>query len=123
VGKLRVKRKGYHRKGYYIHKGGKRIYIPPTYIPPTTYYITDRGKKGRGKKLIPVKRGRLSKYGYATNKSAKERHKALRKAVQAYGALSVYRMLNAQVVLRKRTQPKQRRIFKADRDWVKRTFM
>jgi len=43
MGKLRV-----HRKGFYIKRGGKRIYIPPT-----TFYIKDRGAKGRGKKVIP----------------------------------------------------------------------
>jgi len=31
-------------------------------------------------------------------------------------------MLNAQVILRKRTQPKAREIFEADRDWVSQNY-
>jgi len=120
---LIVKRKGYWRKGYTITRNGKRIRIPRTYIPPTTYRIKDRGKKGRGRKIIKVKRGALSKYGYSTSKTAEARHRALAKAVKAYGAKKVWHMLHAQVILRKRIQRRVRKIFERDRDWVKRRYL
>ena len=118
--KLIVRRKGYRRKGFTIRRNGKLIRIPPAYIKPAVFKITDRGAPGRGKKIIKVKKGLLKAVGYSTKLSAKARHEALRKAIRRYGALKVFRMLHAQVVLRKRTQPKARRIFMQDRDYVKR---
>jgi len=78
------------------------------------------GKRGKGPKVIPIRRGRL--HPYSINKSARVRHRILAQKVRRYGATRVFQMLHAQVVLRKRTQPKARRIFKADRNWVKRRY-
>ena len=77
-----------------------------------------RRRTVRVTRVIPIERGKLSKFGYSTKKSDRARHAALNRAVEKYGALSVYRMLNAQVILRKRTQPKARRIFEEDREWI-----
>jgi len=104
--KVRVKATTYRRNGKIIHR---RAY---------TYRRKDLGKPGRGPKIIPIEKGKLSKFGYSTKKSERARHAALNKAVKEYGTLSVYRMLNAQVILRKRTQPKARKIFEADRNWI-----
>lgn len=75
-----------------------------------------------GKKIsrvrIPVEKGKLSKFGYSTRKSDVARHRALNKAVDEYGALSVYRKLSAQVILRKSRQPKAREVFEEDADWI-----
>jgi hypothetical protein len=78
-----------------------------------------------GRKLqvrIPIEKGKLSKFGYSTRKSDIARHRALNKAVDKYGALSVYRKLIAQVILRKSRQPKAREVFEEDRDWVAENF-
>jgi len=103
------------RRGFYIHRNGKRIYIPPT-----TYRIPDRGKRGRGKKVIPIREGKLAPYSIRL--SARVRHRILARKIRKFGALSVYRALMAQVILRKRIQRKARRIFKADALWVKRRY-
>jgi len=108
---VRVKPTTYRRNGKIIHRRGY------------TYRKKDVGKPGKGKKVIPIKKGKLSKFGYSTSKSERARHRALAKAVKKYGPLRVFRMLNAQVILRKRTQKKQRKIFEKDRDWVKQTYM
>jgi len=50
VRRLRVHRKGYHRRGY-TRKDGVRV--KACYVPPTTYYIKDRGAPGRGRKVLP----------------------------------------------------------------------
>lgn len=81
----------------------------------------DLGKPGIGPKLIPImEKGSLTKFGYSTEKAMGPRHEALEKAIRKYGALSVFRKLNAQVTLRKRTQPAARHVFQADADWVHR---
>jgi hypothetical protein len=79
-----------------------------------------------GKKIpqvrIPIEKGKLSKFGYSISKSDRARHTALNKAVDRYGALSVWRKLNAQVILRKSRQPKAREVFEEDADWVREQF-
>ena len=104
--KVRVKATTYKRNGKTIRR---KAY---------TYERKDVGKPGKGPKVIPIEKGKLSKFGYSTKKSERARHAALNKAVEEYGALSVYRALNAQVILRKRTQPEAREIFEADRDRI-----
>ena len=114
--RLKVSRSGYHRRGY-VRKGG--IKVKPTYVPPTTYEIKDIGTKGRGKKVVVIKRkGALKNLGYSTGTSSSQRHRALMKAFKKYSKPTVFKMLQAQVVLRKRTQPRARKVFVADRNWV-----
>jgi len=134
---LEVRRKGYTRKPYmrksYMKDvkpgpGVKMRRIPATHVEktkvsPTTFKIKDIGAPGRGRKIIPIKKGKLTKYGYSTSKSDTVRHRALRKADRAYGSVALFRMLQAQVIMRKRTQPKARKIFEEDRDWVKKNLM
>lgn len=88
--------------------------------------IKDRGLPGKGpisgKGIAPLRQGDLAKYGYNAHKSESERHAALRKAVEEYTALGVFRKLDAVAKLTKRTAPEAHRIFKADRDWVQRHY-
>lgn len=80
----------------------------------------DLGNPGIGPTVIPIMaKGSLSKFGYSTKKSDQARHAALDKAVKKYGAMTVFRKLQAQVILRKRTQPKIRDIFTRDAEWVR----
>jgi len=106
-----------HRKGYRAKRGRTEYYVKPT-----TYWRKDVGKPGKGPELIRVKPGRLKKYGYSTSKSWPERKKALLKADKAYGSTTLWRMLNAQVIFRKRTDG-NRKIFEHDRDWVMENLM
>ena len=76
------------------------------------------------RKCVPgigkLRHGLLAKFGYSHVKtlSQSQRHVALEKAVRAYGALSVFRKLNAVYVYSKKTAPSSSKIFKADRDWI-----
>ncbi len=74
-------------------------------------------------KLIgPLRKGELKKHGYSTfNKTAKRRS-ALRKAVKEFGALGVYRKLNAVAKLGVRTMPNVAKTFKRNRNWVRKTY-
>ena len=84
----------------------------------------DLGKPGIDPKLIPImEKGSLTKFGYSTEKAMEPRHEALEKAIRKYGALSVFRKLNAQVTLRKTTQPAARHVFAADAEWVRQQLM
>ena len=116
-GHLRVKKSGYHRKGYTRSDG---THVDSAYVPPTSFEIKDRGLRGRGPKKLPkIKRkGALTKLGYHTRETNESREKALRKAVKKYGKKSVLGMLAEQVGLRKRTQPDARRRFEADFMWT-----
>ena len=76
---------------------------------------------GGGVKIEIKHKGALSKFGYSSKAPRKTRRAAIRKAVQTYGATSTFRKLNALSVFNKRTQ--KHKLFKNDRDWVKKTFM
>ncbi len=130
-----VHRRGYWRGPYtYRRKDGKIIHVRRHYVPPTTYRKRDVGAPGKGPKKIPIKeRGALTRFGYSIHKSTRARRAALRKAIEEYGALKVWRRLHAQVQLREQAGvpgPKPRpgveeawRIFKEDRDWVAENFL
>jgi hypothetical protein len=78
-------------------------------------------RKGR---IGTLKKGLLIKFGYqnVTQLSQQQRHEALAKAIRAYGALSVFRKLNAVYVYNRKTNPSHSKIFKTDRDWVRLQF-
>ncbi|MBW2672007.1 MAG: hypothetical protein JRD89_01160 [Deltaproteobacteria bacterium] len=125
MGKIRVRRKGYWRRGY-VRKDGVRV--KRCYVPPATFLIRDRGKPGRGRRVIGrMEPGELRKHGYAINKSARARRLALGKAIREDGAATVWRRLHAQVILRKNArrgsaQARARARFEADRDWVAKKY-
>jgi hypothetical protein len=81
------------------------------------------GARGKGVQRIgTLKKGLLSKYGYKSQNNVADRHASLKKAVAAYGALSVLRKLNAVAVYTRRTAPAVSAIFKADMKWVRASF-
>jgi len=81
------------------------------------------------RKCVPgigkLRSGLLEKFGYGHVKtmSAAKRHAALDKAVKAYGALSVFRKLNAALVYSKYSSPASSRIFKEDRDYIGKKYL
>lgn len=70
-----------------------------------------------------MRKGDLSSRGYSVAKGKTARHRALRKTVKALGPLSTFHKLNAVAVLTKRSSKGKSKTFKADRNWVKKTFM
>lgn len=111
-GRGQIRRAAFTRRS----KSGKRTAV-------ASRCIRNMGAPGKGKQRIgTLKKGLLSKYGYAAQKSVAERHEALNKAVRAYGALSVLRKLNAVAVYTRRTSPAISAIFKADMKWVRASY-
>jgi len=97
-------------------KNGRRIVVRGHCVP---------SKKPGGAGIGPLRKHDLDKYGYAkvTTMSLAARHAALAKAVMAYGALTVFRKLNAISVYTRRTAPASSRIFLADRNYVRSKYM
>jgi hypothetical protein len=123
--------KSYRRKGSLPYERKIRVRVAPTKIKRKgktvkrkgyTYLRKDVGLPGKGPRIILVEKGKLSTFGYSTKKSDQARHAALKKAIDKYGALSVFRKLNAMVIMRKRTQPKARAVFEEDREWIREQF-
>ena len=85
--------------------------------------VKDTGLPGNGTQRIgPLRKGELSKYGYTLKISESQRRKALKKAIDEFGALGVYRKLDAVAKLTSRTIPEASKMFEKDRDWIKETY-
>ena len=79
---------------------------------------TGKPEKGIPKSIGPLRKGELAKHGYSYRESEDKRHTALRRSVNEYGALGVYRKLDAVAKLSARTAPKASNVFEQDRKWV-----
>jgi hypothetical protein len=112
---------GFSRKS----KAGKISKIIPnkrslSYVGPKC--VKDVGLPGKGNQgasIGPLRKGELTKYGYTITDTEEKRHKALKKAVEEYGALGVYRKLDAVAKLTVRTIPEASKKWASDRDWIK----
>ena len=109
-------------KGYTVKRGNKtyKAYPSSGSTVVKAACIEDKGAKGIGPQQIgPLRKGELKKFGYTFRKPISERHAALRNAAKKYGALGVYRKLNAVAKLSKTTAPDASKVFSSDRNWVK----
>lgn len=90
-------RKAHYRKSY--TRNGTKVentYVDRTKVPG--YCVKDRGEKGKtpeSKKILPKPtKNVLGPFGYSINKTAEDRHKALKKASKYYNTLEILRHLN-----------------------------
>jgi hypothetical protein len=133
---------GIRRRGYTVRRRdgvAYRVYPEASRMIVRSSCIKDRGLPGKGPRLFPklfggtrrrpsvygigpLRKGELTKHGYSTQKSSGSRHAALRKAVKEFGALGVYRKLNAVAKLGVRSAKTPSKTFKADRNWVRNTY-
>jgi hypothetical protein len=124
-------RKGYTRKfkpnilstGFTVRRKGKLYTAHPkkaiTVIPSSCIKIRNSNTASIGK----LRKGDLIRYGYQYRLSDRLRRSALRKAIDAYGALVVYKKLDAVAKLSVSSAPDASQIFKSDRDWVRKLFV
>jgi hypothetical protein len=112
------------QRGYTVKKrNGKtyRIYPKASEMMVESKCIKNVGLPGKGPGLFgPLRKGELAKHGYSFRRSNSERHAALRKAIEEYGASGVYHKLDAVTKLFMRTKPKISKRFGEDREWVHR---
>ena len=79
-------------------------------------------KKRKTRSIGKLRKGELIKYGYQYRLSDALRRKALEKAVKQYGALSVYRKLDAVAKLSVTTAPDASKVFGKDRNWIRNSY-
>jgi len=128
-----IMRRGYTRKfrpsvkttGFTVRRKGTVYTVRPkaniVIVPPAC--IKNRGPTGKGEDSIgKLRKGELIKYGYQYRLSDSLRQSALKKAIKRYGALSVYRKLDAVAKLSLRTAPDASGIFVKDRNWVRENY-
>lgn len=110
------------RTGFTVRRKGKLYTVRPTnksvHIPATCIKIGNESVRNNSKRMSQLRKGDLIKYGYQYRLSDRLRHHALEKAIKVYGALSVYRKLDAVAKLSVKTAPDASSIFVKDRNWV-----
>jgi len=132
-----IRRKGYTRKyrnnvkalGYTVRRSGKVYTVKPkkNVTVVSSSCIRNRGLPGKGPRegegIGALRKGQLIKYGYSYRLSDSLRRAALKRAVDVYGGLGVYRKLDAVAKYSTRTAPDASEIFAKDRDWVRAHYM
>lgn len=103
-----VRRKG---KLYIAHPNASDVYVPSGCVK--------RAIRNKTSKIGKLRKGALLKYGYQYRISDRLRHKALEKAIDQYGLVSVYHKLDAVAKLTAHTAPDASTIFVKDRDWIR----
>jgi hypothetical protein len=131
-----IMRKGYTRKfrntvkreGYTVHRRGKIFTVKPkkNEIRVDPSCIINRGLPGKGPKegegIGKLRKGELIKYGYSYRLPNSIRHKSLKKAIEEYGPLSVYRKLNAVAKYTSRTSHGASTVFSKNRNWIRSNY-
>lgn len=130
-----ILRKGYTRKfrssikntGYTVRRKGKLYTVRPksNTVQVKAGCIRARSTINQSNKptlIGKLRKGDLIKYGYQYRLSDSLREKALVKAIKAYGALSVYRKLDAVAKLSIQRAPEAHIIFVRDRDWIRSNY-
>lgn len=107
------------RRSHWRYIRGMKIRVP-------SRKVKDMGAPGKwsakhGPGIGELKPGGLM--GYSPSMSKTARHTKLRKVVKSKGALSTFRKLNALSTYTKRTAKSKSKTAKADRNWVKKTYM
>ena len=105
---MRIKRKGY------TTKAGTRV-------KSASFKVEDRGKPGRGEKVITIKRKGILGTGFMS-KPVVEQHRILKTSTQKYGEKSTQGRLQALATFNKNVNPKVSKKAKELRSWVANNF-
>jgi len=122
-GKGYILRKGYTRRTKFRKsRSGKRVRVNATCVKDRG--LPGKGYQGKGPGIGKLREGELSQFGYSgvSKLSESQRHAALKKAIAQYGALDVWRKLNAVAVYTKHTSPVVSRVFKSDMAWIRSSY-
>jgi hypothetical protein len=105
MSKVTVRRKGYMRKAFTANRGSRKVRIGRTMVRPSTFTIRDRGKPGRGPKLVPpLARGALGGPGFFNRPLGEQKEIVFRRA-KRLGERKVVGELRALQVFFKTTDP------------------
>jgi hypothetical protein len=115
--------KGYIKRAAYVRtaRSGKRSHVPEQCI--RNIGAPGKGLANGASGIGALRSGELARFGYSdvVHKPVAARHAALEKAIAAYGALSVWRKLNAVAIYTRRLSPASSAVFNADMSWIRKT--
>ena len=129
-----IERKGFVRRyssqvrneGFTVHRNGKtyKVFPKERAVSVNSRCVKNTGKPSAGiaKSIGPLRRGELSKHGYSFRKSDLARHRALKSALNEFGALGIYRKLDAVAKLTSSKLPEASNVYVKDRNWIKEKF-
>ena len=105
--KLTIRRKGHTRKAFAAKRGGKKVKVAKVPVKPSTFKISDRGKPGRGPKVVPpLKEGALGGPGFF-NRSNDEQEQIVFNRAKEIGERKVVGELRALQVFFKKADPQK----------------
>jgi hypothetical protein len=106
---MTVHRKGYRRKAYTARRRGKKVRVSKSVVKPSTFKISDRGKPGRGPKVVPpLEKGALGGPGFFNRPNGEQEQIVFRRA-KKMGEKKVVGELRALQVFFKTTDPRKSR--------------
>lgn len=85
-----------------------------------------KSKRSRSPRVLPIPvRGRLSRFGYFDVKDTpdKLRHRALKRAIKAYGHVPTIRHLVLIANYTRNSDPSAYAIFKSDQEWISHQYV
>lgn len=107
MAKLTIHRRGYTRKAYTARRNGKTVKIGKSRVSPSTFKIRDRGKPGRGPKVVPpLAKGALGGPGFF-NRPSEQQEKMVFNRAKRLGERKVVGELRALQVFFKTTNPQK----------------
>ncbi len=110
MAKLTIRRKGHTRKAFTAKRGsGKKVKVTKARVRPSTFKISDRGKPGRGPKVVPpLEEGALGGPGFF-NRPNDEQEQIVFNRAREVGERKVVGELRAVQVFLKNTDPQKSR--------------
>ena len=109
MAKLTIRRKGHARKAFTTKRGGKKVKVAKARVKPSIFKTSDRGKQGRGPKVVPpLEEGALGGQGFF-DRSNDEQDQIVFNRAKEMGEKKVVGELRALQVFFKRTDPQKSR--------------
>ncbi len=109
MAKLTIRRKGHARKAFTTKRGGKKVKVAKARVKPSIFKTSDRGKQGRGPKVVPpLEEGALGGQGFF-NRSNDEQEQIVFNRAKEMGEKKIVGELRALQVFFKRTDPQKSR--------------
>lgn len=109
MAKLTIRRKGHARKAFTTKRGGKKVKVAKARVKPSIFKTSDRGKQGRGPKVVPpLEEGALGGQGFF-DRSNDEQEQIVFNRAKEMGEKKIVGELRALQVFFKRTDPQKSR--------------
>lgn len=107
------------KQGYTVRRKGKLFIVHPSTKPVSVPSHCVKSRKALSTRIGSLRKGDLIRFGYQYRLSDAKRRKALQRAIEHYGATSVFHKLDAVAKLSVTSAPDASIIFSKDRNWVR----